>query len=85
MIKGVSRKIVEVNNPNNVYFEKAVLYLKPRMSQLPESMLNKEAEYYVSEMTSHAENIDNKNKFPFSVLCISLSIFILLITTIILI
>ncbi len=27
MIKGVTKKIVEINNPDSIYFEKAVFYL----------------------------------------------------------
>ena len=28
MIKGVNKKVLEINNPQSIYFEKAVLYLK---------------------------------------------------------
>ena len=27
MIKGVNKKVLEINNPQSLYFEKAVLYL----------------------------------------------------------
>ncbi len=83
MIKGVSRKIVEVNNPDSLYFEKAVFYLKPSISQLPEKILTKEAECYMSEFTPvNSENNDNKFFFSFPSLCIALSIIVLIVGTV---
>ena len=35
MIKGVNKKVLEINNPQSLYFEKAVLYLKPNMTNIP--------------------------------------------------
>ncbi|MGN0591879.1 MAG: hypothetical protein ACI4JQ_01380 [Ruminococcus sp.] len=35
MVKGVHKKIIEVNHPSSDYFEKAVFYLKPGITQLP--------------------------------------------------
>ena len=29
MIKGVNKKVIEINRPDSAYFERAVLYLKP--------------------------------------------------------
>ena len=41
MIKGVNKKVLEINNPQSIYFEKAVLYLKPNMSNAPEKLINR--------------------------------------------
>ena len=47
MIKGVNKKIIEINNPQSIYFEKAVFYLKPNVTRLPDSVANSEIERYV--------------------------------------
>ena len=44
MIKGVNKKVVEINNPRSIYFDRAVFYLKPNMSLMPEKLLSREAE-----------------------------------------
>lgn len=38
MVKGVNKKIIEINNPQSIFFEKAVFYLKPNVVTLPESV-----------------------------------------------
>ncbi len=43
MIKGVNKKVLEINNPQSIYFEKAVLYLKPNMRNVPEKLMKREA------------------------------------------
>ncbi len=35
MVKGVNKQIIEVNNPDSIYFERAVFYLKPGVRTLP--------------------------------------------------
>ena len=35
MVKGVHKKILEINHPDSLYFERAVFYLKPGITQLP--------------------------------------------------
>lgn len=35
MIKGVNKRIIEINSPDSLYFEKAVFYLKPNVRELP--------------------------------------------------
>lgn len=35
MIKGVNKKVIEINRPDSVYFERAVLYLKPDVKDIP--------------------------------------------------
>lgn len=37
MVKGVQKKIIEVNHPDSLYFERAVFYLKPGVTQRPSS------------------------------------------------
>lgn len=44
MIKGVNKKVLEVNNPQSIYFERAVFYLKPNMTCVSEKLLKHEAD-----------------------------------------
>lgn len=35
MIKGVNKKVIEINRTDSAYFERAVLYLKPDVNEVP--------------------------------------------------
>ena len=35
MVKGVHKKVIEVHQPDSAYFEKAIFYLRPGITQLP--------------------------------------------------
>lgn len=35
MIKGVNRKVIEINRTESDYFERAVLYLRPDVNEAP--------------------------------------------------
>lgn len=50
MIKGVNRKIVEINQTDSIYFEKAVFYLRPNVRELPCEISRSEAEKYVARV-----------------------------------
>ena len=47
MIKGVNKKIIEINNTDSIYFEKAVFYLKPNVIELPYPVARDEAKKYI--------------------------------------
>lgn len=49
MIKGVSRQIIEVNNTESLYFDKAVFYLKPGVRILPEEISSREIDKYLTK------------------------------------
>ena len=44
MVKGVQKKIIEVNHPDSLYFERAVFYLKPGVTQLPQQLSRADAD-----------------------------------------
>ncbi len=46
MIKGVNKKVIEINRPDSMYFERAVLYLKPHVSEVPLKEAKEETERY---------------------------------------
>ena len=42
MVKGVNKQSIEVNNPESIYFERAVFYLKPGVRILPTELSERE-------------------------------------------
>ena len=48
MIKGVSKQILEVTNPDNPYFEKIIFFVKSEHRSTDTKKLQKEAESVVS-------------------------------------
>ncbi len=53
MIKGVNRKVIEINRPDSAYFERAVLYLKPDVSEASLCAVQAEAEELLTARKSH--------------------------------
>ncbi|MCM1530216.1 MAG: hypothetical protein NC093_09510 [Alistipes sp.] len=53
MIKGISRQIIEVNNTESIYFDKAVFYLKPGVRILPDEISSREIEGYLEKNNIH--------------------------------
>ena len=51
MIKGVNKKIIEINHTESIYFEKAVFYLRPEVRELPAEISRAEAEKYIAMIT----------------------------------
>lgn len=51
MIKGVNKKVLEVNNPQSIYFEKAVLYIRPNLSGVSYKTLCREARELLQSMS----------------------------------
>lgn len=43
MVKGVHKKIIEINHPDSLYFEKAVFYLRPGMTEFPQGLAREAA------------------------------------------
>ncbi len=80
MIKGVNKKVIEINDTENIYFEKAVLYVRPKMLNVPEKHLIKEAGFFLDEnspeSTKEEETFFKIKRFALScaVTCIILSI-----------
>ena len=50
MIKGVNRRVIEINNPDGEYFEKAILFVKPEKSSDKPETLRIAARKYLSEL-----------------------------------
>lgn len=50
MLKGVNKHIVEINNPNNEYFDKAILFIKANKLYVSEQTLNEQAKKYLNTL-----------------------------------
>lgn len=48
MVKGVNKQIIEVNNPDSIYFEKAVFYLRAGVRSLPSEISQREIERFIA-------------------------------------
>lgn len=57
MIKGVNKKIIEINDPDSLYFERAVFYLRPNVSVLPEEIARREAERLTYDSFPRRRNV----------------------------
>lgn len=65
MVKGVNKKIIEINDTGNEVFEKVVLYIRPKYSLLSNKELKREAEvilknYKVDDFDYTAEEKGSK-------------------------
>ena len=78
MIKGVSKKIIEINNTDNIYFERAVLYIRPEMSDIPEGYLSREAGIFLSENDiSHNKKASRKTQAAVLAAAVMISVFLI--------
>lgn len=64
MVKAVNKLVLEINNTENEYFEKAIFYIRPEMSC--SSKLRSQAQLYLNGISlEKAGKSPHKNKFPF--------------------
>jgi hypothetical protein len=49
MLKGVNRNIIEVRDPDSIYFERAVFYLRPGVRKLPAEVSRREINRCICE------------------------------------
>lgn len=49
MLKGVNRMVLEVNQPENKYFEKMIFFVKPEFSGLSDARLREQAKRALTE------------------------------------
>lgn len=55
MIRGVSREIIEVADIGNTYFERAVLYVRPGLTEQESGTLAAEGARYVQNLTKNTK------------------------------
>ena len=61
MVKGVNKKIIEINDTGNEVFERVVLYISPEYSILSNKELKKEAEVILKNYSMEEFHYDNEN------------------------
>ena len=70
MVKGVHKKVIEVHQPDSAYFEKAIFYLRPGITQLPPELAQAAAREYLQELEPNPLPPFWKRTLPlFSVRC----------------
>lgn len=50
MIKGVNKRIVEINNTDNEYFDKAILFVSSDVGEIPPAKLSEYAGNYLDKI-----------------------------------
>lgn len=70
MIKGVNRRVIEINNPDGEYFEKAILFVKPEKSGDKPETLKIAARKYLSEVDEN----DRRRRLRIAIIVSSLII-----------
>jgi hypothetical protein len=64
LVKAVNKLVLEINNTENEYFEKAIFYIRPEMSC--SSKLRSQAQLYLNGISlEKAGKSPHKNKLPF--------------------
>ncbi len=68
LVKGVNKKVIEINDTGNEVFEKVVLYIKPKYSLLENKELKKEAgevlkNYSIDEFVYEREVVGSRRLF----------------------
>ena len=62
MIKGVNKRIIEINEYDSKTFEKAILFLKPNVKNINEITLKNEAKKYLKNLETNKLNSDSTRK-----------------------
>lgn len=86
MIKGVNKKIIEINNPESPYFDKVVLYIKPTKEIHTRNELSTEVDRYLKSLVVKGRGINSrvngKNLLP---IILGMAILLVILITIFLI
>lgn len=56
MVKGITKRIIEINNTDNVYFEKVILFVRPEKIGYPVKILKDQAQGYVKDLSGKKKN-----------------------------
>ncbi len=69
MLKGINRYVIEVTNTDNIYYERAILIVRPEFAEEERRVLEKEAKKMLKEMNAPSI-IKNKKQIIKRVLCL---------------
>ena len=62
MVKGVNKKVIEINDTGNEVFEKVVLYIKPQYAVLSNKELKREAKVILKNYSMEQFDYDHSNE-----------------------
>lgn len=72
MIKGINRQIIEINQTGSLYYEKALLIVKPEFSSAQQQLLEREALRLLKKMdapSSYKRKSSLAVKIGFALVC----------------
>lgn len=55
MLKGVNRQVVEIAQPDSIYFERVLFFVKPEYSSVSEACLHKKADDVIKNASDPPE------------------------------
>lgn len=64
MIRGVNRKIIEVNDTGSSYFERIILFVKNEQGGMAPQVLDREADRLVKALTTTPDKKARKQRRP---------------------
>lgn len=62
MLKGINRRIIEINRTNNDYFEKAILFVRSDKLNFEQQLLSREANAYLKKLAMPPKSKRNLQK-----------------------
>lgn len=62
MLKGVNRQVVEISQPDSVYFEKVLFFVKPEYTSVDEKRLKARADMLIKNASCPPENKINRSR-----------------------
>lgn len=66
MLKGITKRIIEINNTESEYFEKVILFVRPEKATYPAKFLNDQAKQYVADLSGQKKI--SKKKSPLALI-----------------
>lgn len=67
MVKGIHKKIIEINHPDSAYFEKAVFYLRPTAVPLPPTLAKAAAKECLTQIEPQPKSARWKRWLPIGI------------------
>lgn len=78
MIKGINKTVIEVSETGNMYYDKALLFIKPEYADMERALLEKEAKKVLKNMDTMSSIRYHKKSFVFGIYLIVAALIIFL-------
>ena len=70
LVKGVNKRIVEINNTQNNYFEKAILFVRSEKADSPQKELSDEAYSYLNSLYAQKKKTIKLSQLIIGIVCV---------------